>query len=192
MRLFGDDPVIGYRHWTVNDDNFINLNYKTRLLDAKLSLESDSSNLVLLTNRIPGEGNEEIMLYVDNLKLEEWTQIVPMLDGTSGTVNADIEITWDGVNADGDGTIDIKDFVYNGKPEGDVTLTANFDLDPATVRRQFTNQQGDIYKTYLQGRLQKELEIRQAVLTSALNGSSPAQLQMLQFFAAADEENKTL
>jgi hypothetical protein len=67
-----------------------------------------------------------------------------------------------------------------------------FDLDPATVRRQFTNQQGDIYKTYLQGRLQKELEIRQAVLTSALNGSSPAQLQMLEFFAAADEENKTL
>lgn len=67
-----------------------------------------------------------------------------------------------------------------------------FDLDPATVRRQFTNQQGDIYKTYLQGRLQKELEIRQAVLTSALNGSSPAQLQMLQFFSAADEENKNL
>ena len=138
MKLFGDDPVIGYRHWTVNDDNFINLNYKTRLLDAKLSLESDSSNLVLLTNRIPGEGNEEIMLYVDNLKLEEWTQIVPMLDGTSGTVNADIEITWDGVNADGDGTIDIKDFVYNGKPEGDVTLTANFDLDPATSTTRLT------------------------------------------------------
>lgn len=67
-----------------------------------------------------------------------------------------------------------------------------FDLDPATVRRQFTNQQGDIYKTYLQGRLQKELEIRQAVLTSALNGSSPAQLQMLEFFSSADEENKTL
>ncbi len=67
-----------------------------------------------------------------------------------------------------------------------------FDLDPATVRRQFASEQGDIYTLYRQGRLQKELEIRQAVLTSALNGSSPAQLQMLEFFAAADEENKTL
>ena len=138
MRLFGDDPVIGFRHWTVNEDNFLNVNYKTRLIDAKLSLESDSSNLVLLTNRIPGESSEEIKLYVDNLKLEEWTQIVPMLDRTSGTVNADIEITWDGVNADGDGTIDIKDFVYNGKPEGDVTLNANFDLDPATSTTRLT------------------------------------------------------
>ena len=138
MRLFGDDPVIGYRHWKVNDDNYLNLNYKTRLLDAKLSLESDSSNLVLLTNRIPDEGSEEIMLYVDNLKLEEWTQIVPMLDRTSGTMDADIEIKWDGVNADGDGTIDIKDFVYNGKPEGDVTLNANFDLDPTTSTTRLT------------------------------------------------------
>ena len=138
MRLFGDDPVIGYRHWTVNEDNFINLNYKTRLLDAKLSLESDSSNLVLLTNRIPGESSEDIMLYVDNLKLEEWTQIVPMLDRTSGTMDADIEIKWDGVNADGDGTIDIKDFVYDGKPEGDVKLNANFDLDPSNSTTRLT------------------------------------------------------
>ena len=138
MKLFGDDPVIGYRHWTVNEDNFINLNYKTRLLDAKLSLESDSSNLVLLTNRIPDEGSEEIMLYVDNLKLEEWTQIVPMLDRTSGTLDADIEIKWDGVNADGDGTIDIKDFVYDGKPEGDVKLNANFDLDPSNSTTRLT------------------------------------------------------
>ena len=65
-------------------------------------------------------------------------------------------------------------------------------LDPAAVRTQFANEKGDIYTLYRQGRLQKELEIRQAVLTSALNGSSPAQLQMLEFFAAADEENKTL
>ena len=67
-----------------------------------------------------------------------------------------------------------------------------FDLDPAAVHTQFANEKGDIYTLYRQGRLQKELEIRQAVLTSALNGSSPAQLQMLEFFAAADEENKTL
>lgn len=67
-----------------------------------------------------------------------------------------------------------------------------FDLDPALVRRQFADEQGDIYRTYHQGRLQKELEIRQAVLTSALNGSSPAQLQMLEFFTLADEENHSL
>lgn len=138
MRLFGKDPVIGYRHWTFNDDNYVNVDYRTRMLDANLQLQSDSSNVELLTTRLPGDSTENVQLVIDNLRLEEWTQIVPMLDKTSGTVNANIDINWDGTNADGDGTIDIKDFVYNGKPEGDVTLTADFDLDPTTATTSLT------------------------------------------------------
>ena len=137
-RLFGKDPVIGYRHWTFNEDNYLNVDYRTRMIDANLQLQSDSSSVELLTHRLPGENTENVQLTIDNLKLEEWTRIVPMLDKTSGTVNASIDLNWDGTNADGDGTIDIKDFVYNGKPEGDVTLTADFDLDPATATTRLT------------------------------------------------------
>ena len=132
-RLFGRDPVIGYRHWTFNEDNYVNVDYRTRMLDANLMLSSDSSSVKLLTHRLPGENTENVQLDIDNLRLEEWTRIVPMLDKTSGTLNANIDINWDGTNADGDGTIDIKEFVYNGKPEGDVSLTAEFDLDPTTA-----------------------------------------------------------
>ena len=138
MRLFGKDPVIGYRHWTFNEDNYVNFDYRTRLLDANLMLRSDSSRVELLTTRLPGENTENVQLNIDNLKLEEWTRIVPMLDRTSGIVNANIDINWDGVNADGDGVIDIKDFVYNGKPEGDVVLNADFDLDPSTATTRLT------------------------------------------------------
>ena len=138
MRLFGKDPVIGYRQWTFNEDNYLNLDYRTRMLDANLVLHSDSSSEELLTSRLPGENHENVQLNIENLKLEEWTRIVPMFDKTSGTVNANIDINWDGTNADGDGTIDIKDFVYNGKHEGDVSLNADFDLDPATATTRVT------------------------------------------------------
>ena len=138
MRLFGDDPVIGYRHWTVNDGNYVNVDYRTRMIDADLQLKSDSSSVELLTHRLPGDSNENIQLNIDNLKLEEWTRIVPMLNKTSGTLNANIDVNWDGTNADGDGTVDIKDFVYNGKPEGDVTLNADFDFDPSSATTQLT------------------------------------------------------
>lgn len=138
MRLFGKDPVIGYRHWIFNEDNHVNLDYRTRMLDANLQLCSDSSSIELITQRIPGENSENVLLNVDNLKLEEWTRILPMLDRTSGTVNANVDINWDGVNADGDGIISIKDFVYNGKHEGDVVLNAGFDLDPATSSTRLT------------------------------------------------------
>ena len=138
MRLFGNDPVIGYRHWTVNEDNYVNLDYRTRMLDANLMLQSDSSSVKLLTSRLPGSATENVLLNIENLRLEEWTRIVPMLDKTSGTLNANVDINWDGANADGEGTIDIKDFVYNGKPEGDVTLNADFDFDPATATTRLT------------------------------------------------------
>ena len=138
MRLFGKEPVIGYRHWTFNEDNYINLDYRTRMLDADLQLKSDSSSIELLTTRLPSDSTENVQLNIDNLRLEEWTRIVPMLDRTSGTLNAVVDINWDGYNADGDGTIDIKDFVYNGKPEGDVTLNADFDFDPRTATTSLT------------------------------------------------------
>ena len=133
MRLFGKDPVIGYRHWTFNEDNYVNVDYRTRMLDANLMLQSDSSSIKLLTTRLPDDSTENIRLNIDNLRLEEWTRIVPMLDKTSGTLNANVDINWNGANADGAGTIDIKDFVYNGKSEGDVVLDADFDFDPASA-----------------------------------------------------------
>lgn len=138
MRLFGKDPVIGYRHWTFNEDNYVNVDYRTRMLDANLMLQSDSSSIKLLTTRLPDDSTENIRLNIDNLRLEEWTRIVPMLDKTSGTLNANVDINWNGANADGAGTIDIKDFVYNGKPEGDVALDADFDFDPASATTRLT------------------------------------------------------
>ena len=139
MRLFGKDKmVIGYRDWTYNKDNYVNVDYRTRMLDANLQLQSDSSSVDLMTTRLPGDSTENIQLNIDNLQLEEWTRIVPMLDKTSGTMNANVDINWDGANADGDGIIDIKDFIYNGKPEGDVTLNADFDFDPATATTNLT------------------------------------------------------
>ena len=138
MRLFGKDPVIGYRHWTFNEDNYLNVDYKTRMIDANLSLKSDSSLVELFAKRLPGENSERIHLDVDNLYLQEWTQILPMLDETSGTLNADMNINWDGMNADGEGVVDIRKFVYNGKQVGDVTVNTDFDLDPATATTHMT------------------------------------------------------
>ncbi len=138
MRLFGKDPVIGYRHWTFNEDNYVNVDYRTRMIDANLVLRSDSSSVELLTTRLPGDSTENVQLNIDNLRLEEWTRIVPMLDKTSGVLNANVDINWDGTNADGDGIIDIKDFIYNGKNEGDVTLNADFDFDPSTATTRLT------------------------------------------------------
>ena len=132
-RFFPSEPIIGYRKWTVNDDNFVNLDYRNRMIDAKLDLHSGDSGIKFVTDRKTGATTEDIKLEVDNLKIEEWTQLVPSLKDTKGNLNADMNLSFDGKNVEGDGIVDIKDFVYSGHKEGDVRLNTQFTVDPKTA-----------------------------------------------------------
>lgn len=136
MRFFPQEPVIGYRKWTLNDSNFLNFNYKTRLLDADLHLESDSSLLSIYTQRRPGNTEEDVFFDVRNLRLEEWVALVPALEETKGVMNADFDLVWDGTNVEGVGEASIDDFVYNGVEEGDVSLKTTFAIDPKSKSTQ--------------------------------------------------------
>ena len=133
MRFFPEDPVIGYRKWTVNNGNYVNVDYTDRMLDADLRLESDSSVVALHTQRNEEEGNEDIFFDVNNLRIEEWTNIVPSLSSMTGRLDADFDLKFDGKNAEGEGDISIKGLTYNGYREGDVALHANYAIDPETA-----------------------------------------------------------
>lgn len=133
MNLFPDQAVIGYRKWDINKNNFVNYDYTQRMLDADLKLKSDSSLLYVYTKREPGASQEDILVDIDNLRIEEWTQLVPSLKDMSGRLDADLELKFDGKNAEGMGDVKLKDFVYNGYKEGDFDLKTRFDIDPATA-----------------------------------------------------------
>lgn len=55
------------------------------------------------------------------------------------------------------------------------------------VHRQFDEKKGNIYETYMKGRLQAELNIRMTVVKSAQNGSTPAQQQLQEYYRIADQ-----
>lgn len=65
-------------------------------------------------------------------------------------------------------------------------------LTRSIVREQFLNERGQIFELYHEGRLQQELNIRLAVLKSAVNGSTPAQQQMQSYYADADNSIRDL
>ncbi len=132
MKLFPKEPVIGYRKWEINDSNYVNYNYGTRMLDADVKLLSDSSLVALNTSREPGDTTENIKLNINNLRIEEWTKFMPNLDPMTGVLNADMDVAFDGHGLDGKGVIDLNNFVYNGMREGDFKITTDYDLDPVT------------------------------------------------------------
>lgn len=68
----------------------------------------------------------------------------------------------------------------------------NCSLRIADVRAEFMNEEGPVFEAWERGRLQAELEIRQQVLQSAKNGSTPAIEQMLAFFKRADNIHREM
>jgi len=132
-RLFPTQPVIGYRTWEINPDNYFNFNYKTRMLDVDFLIKNDSSSLALKSEKTDDPNKEKILLNISNLKLDQWTTYVPALPVMSGTVNGNVNVLYDGRNMDGDGLVKIKDFAYNGTHEGDVAIDTKLSVDPATM-----------------------------------------------------------
>ncbi|MCQ2289315.1 MAG: translocation/assembly module TamB [Muribaculaceae bacterium] len=132
MKFFPKEPVIGYRKWTVNEGNYFNFNYDTRMLDADLKLESDSSVIAVNTRRSPGASTEDVLVDISNLRVEEWTKFMPGIAPMTGVLNANMDVAFDGHAMDGKGVIDLKDFTYNGMREGDFTINTDYGLDPST------------------------------------------------------------
>lgn len=60
------------------------------------------------------------------------------------------------------------------------------------VKKQFIEEEGVVFEQWELGRLQAELEIRQQVLESAKNGSTPAIEKMIDFFKKADLVHREL
>ena len=68
-------------------------------------------------------------------------------------------------------------------------LAIAFDLDIAQVRKEFADESGEIYMLYKKGRITAEVEIRETLLQSACNGSTPSLQRMVEIYKQADESN---
>jgi hypothetical protein len=70
----------------------------------------------------------------------------------------------------------IENFGYMGFGIEEIAL--NFEVDKKELIRQFEAKQGEVYGRWFKGWLKSEIELRQVIMESALNGSQPAILQM--------------
>ena len=57
-------------------------------------------------------------------------------------------------------------------------IAINLEVDEADFLEMLLTKSGNGYTAYMKGRLKTDTDIRQAILQSALNGSSPAQQMM--------------
>lgn len=68
-------------------------------------------------------------------------------------------------------------------------VAQNFGFDIAEVAKQFREEKGEVYESWIKGYITAQAAIRQTVLDAALNSSQPAISQMLKYFSLTDQNN---
>lgn len=132
LRFDNLNPIVNYRRWSVNADNFVKYNFRHRHLDADVRMKSDVSRIALYTEHandsiIANHGNDEdLILQVFDIQLQDWIAINPFAPPVKGNLSAGMRINWEGSNLTGNGTVALTDFLYGKERVGD--LRADIDL----------------------------------------------------------------
>lgn len=134
VKLVPLKPVMDYKQWTVNRDNYITVNLATRMVDADLTLKGNGSSLRLYTIRDSvagpeGQPGEQLALRLDSIHIGDWLSINPFAPPVKGDVSADLRLRITPDNMTGNGYVSLNDLTYGRDRVGDFDL----DLDVANT-----------------------------------------------------------
>ena len=128
IELFPENPIIGYKKWNINNDNYVEYNVKNRHIDADVSMVNESSLLEIYTehNESLSSYQEDIILKIKDFNLTEWIAFNPYAHPIKGLISADVKVNWGDGRLNGNGSALLEDLMYGKERIG--TLATEFDI----------------------------------------------------------------
>ena len=120
MKIYPEKPIIAYRHFVVNHDNYLSYGKKGQI-GANLDLLADDGTGLQLYGT-PSDSLNDLTLSIAHLNLAELARTVPYMPQLSGFLNGDIHINDDHKEVSALASFDINDFVYEGIEMGNLGL----------------------------------------------------------------------
>ncbi len=131
MALYPEHPIIGFRKFRLNEDNYLRLRMKPSkeegvppevgciLADVGLASMTDSCRITLAADSLE-QGEQQIFLKIDYLNLAEVLSVIPFMPNMEGLLSADVtyEVNKEQFMLLGDMSLDR--FVYEEMAVGDL------------------------------------------------------------------------
>ena len=89
MRMLTDNPVIGYKDFTINDDNYIFVGNDKRLSARLRMRSSDGVDVQLKSEDDNDDVLQDLTLSISKLKIEDIVAVIPYMPRMSGTIDGD-------------------------------------------------------------------------------------------------------
>ncbi len=127
-RFYPEQPILGFRRFALNEDNFIRLGKKNRMwANVRLTSLEDSCRIAVTAN--PADSLlQDIRAVINNLDLTQLLAVIPGAPKMTGLLNLDTNFEQNDDHFWVKGTTGIRRFTYEGTQVGDVG--AVFDYAP--------------------------------------------------------------
>ncbi len=123
LHLHPLNPVIAYRRFTLNEDNYILLHDNKRV-EANVDLLADDGTGFKLYSTPNDNALQDITLSIHDFNLGELSAVIPYMPSFGGMLGGDFHLVQDEQSMSVLVDANVRDFAYEGAPMGHVGLNA--------------------------------------------------------------------
>lgn len=117
---YGEDPVLGYKQFHVNEGNYIFLGNNQRI-SADLTLKADDGQGVqIYTNDDNTDAQQDITISLNRFDLEKVLAVIPYTPSISGQMNGDFHLIKTDKELSVASAVDFRNLVYEHVPMGNL------------------------------------------------------------------------
>lgn len=125
LRLIPLKPVLAYRTFTLNPDNYVFLSTE-RHLEADINLLADDGTGFKLYTTPNEQSLQDITLSMHDVNLGELTTVFPYMPAIEGMLRGDVHFVQDEQNMSLSVDANVNKLVYEGAPFGEVGVNATY------------------------------------------------------------------
>ncbi|MBR3456396.1 MAG: translocation/assembly module TamB domain-containing protein [Bacteroidaceae bacterium] len=125
FRFYPEEPILGFRKFKVNTDNYLLLKKKNKAY-ADIHLSSDNGTRIDFTANPDAQTEQDFNLSIENFGIKQLLSILPMAPDMDGQLNIKANYRQENGNTSVVGDIKANDFVFGGTKLGDVGATLNY------------------------------------------------------------------
>lgn len=126
------DPVILYRKWTLNPNNYIAFTADKHILaDFALTGEKGMRLSLHSNDSLQEEGKNELDVAISHFQIAQVSDVLPNLPPFSGMFNAQAQVSFDKEQMDAKGVVTLDSLFYNKRRMGDLLLDLNYESSKA-------------------------------------------------------------
>ena len=120
LRTYGNDPVLGYRKFHVNDDNYVFLGPRNRVSADLVMRADDGTGVQVYTNDDNEDAQQDITFSLHHFDLEKILSVIPYTPDISGMMDGDFHVLKTDDELSVSTNIGVKDMAYEKSPMGNV------------------------------------------------------------------------